>query len=137
MSGPEQTGREMIRLIRSYANDLQALAYLPLEWFFHFVSMLPYRKDPKQVEFIQRPYYSLKDTPFRDCDDKSILMASWAYLRKIPVRLVAGGKGRQLTHVFPEFLIKGRWIAMDATYRGFMPGTQRKYGIKKVLGVLR
>ena len=135
LTSVNQTGRKMIQIIRKYANDIGDLAYLPLKEYFYYIATLPYYKDPLAVEFVQRPKYSLRDTPFRDCDDKTILMASWAYLNNFPCRIVAVGMKR-LSHVFSEFKLDGMWITMDATYPHSQPGKSRYWPKRHCFGVV-
>lgn len=135
LTSVEQTGRKMISIVKRFAHDIGCLSYLPLLDYFYYVASIPYQKDPIAIEFIQRPKYSLNSSPFCDCDDKTILMASWAYLNHIPCRIVAVGKQR-LSHVFSEFFLEGEWIPLDATYPHSEPAVFKQWPIRKILGVL-
>ena len=131
----DQTGKKMIQIIKKYSQDLGALSHIPLLDFFNYVCTLPYYKDPLHVEFLQRPKHSLNSTPFRDCDDKTILMASWCYQNRFPCKLVAVGIKR-LSHVYPEIYFNGDWFPIDATYPENKPFETRHYPKKKVLGIV-
>ena len=106
----------MMRLVEKYATDIKGFAAWPLEKYFDFVCRIPYRPDPKEQETISRPAHLLKsDFPYRDCDDKAILIGSWLYIHGVPFRYVSTSTrpdGR-LHHVFVE-LKSGEFL--DATY---------------------
>jgi len=117
--GKEQTGAEMYRLVDQTAADINGLSKIPLCDYFDLIKNIPYRRDIKPREIIARPRHLLK---FRnaglDCKKKSILLASWAKQNKIPFRFVATSKrkDRRVHHVFPQILLSGQYINVDATY---------------------
>ena len=53
-----------------------------------------------------------------DCDDKSILIASYLHLNKIKFRFIGGSrkKNSPLHHVWVQAYIDGEWVNLDATY---------------------
>jgi hypothetical protein len=119
------TGKLMRELSVRYANDVSMFAHLSIIEFYDMVKNIPYKEDPKKVEFLQRPYYTLNQRgKGGDCDDKCIVMGAYLALAGIPFRFVAYGKkadGR-LHHVIVEALItndnntQGKWVHLDPTY---------------------
>lgn len=85
-----QTGSKMLYLVKRYWSDIGDLVNLDFETYFHKIASLPYIADPKNIEAIQRPLYSLSDNAyFRDCDDKAILIGCWCYGNTVPFRFIA------------------------------------------------
>ena len=111
-----QTGEEMRRLVLQYWEDLGAWLRAPFMDFFNFVCALPYYDDPEDCETVSRPRYTLNPNyrP-RDCDDKSVLLASWIHGNGARSRFVAVStqKSGELNHVFVQ-LEDG--TDLDATY---------------------
>lgn len=125
----QDTAAEMVRLVRTYHKDLGALANLPLPEFFNLVKNLPYRPDPKNIESIARPRLTLRPAwPWRDCDDKAILLASWAYSNFVPFRFIATAakKNIPLHHIFIE-LQGDKNIFLDGTYSKNIFGETPKF----------
>jgi len=139
---PRQTAKEMARLATVYAGDLGELAKLPLPRFFDLVRKLPYRADPKHAETLSRPRYLLeKDYPFRDCDDKAILMGAYCHANGHGFGCYASSTkaGGQLHHVWTVASIKGKDIILDPTYRhhrlGELPQREKITRIEKLIEV--
>lgn len=111
-----QTGREMIRLVKTYSSDLGPWLDVPFIVFFNHVCKLPYFDDPEGVETVSRPKYLL-DPEYRprDCDDKSILCACWWHAHGVKCRFIAVSTQNDGTpnHVFLQ-LENG--VDIDATY---------------------
>lgn len=59
-----------------------------------------------------------------DCDDMTILLGAMLLSTGHPVRLALVGfrpdKPHVYSHIYPEVLLQGRWIPLDATIRGPM-----------------
>lgn len=143
--GAEQTGAEMLRIAKTYSEDVAAFDCYTLSQFYDLVKSLTYKKDPPGIEHISRPAAILsKNAKFRDCDDKSTILASYI-LRKnakarsgrsvIPFRFVGSSlrEDGHLTHVFVEALINGRPRVLDATYPKNEMFAQKKYTAYKPL----
>lgn len=131
----EQTAKAIKNLVKNYSGDLSEvfvtngkqntrLTDLTLLQFFNFVKNIPYRQDPKPVEVISRPEHILR---FRalgmDCKKKTILVASYLTEKNIPVRYI-GMSNRpdgMVHHIFPQGLINGQWMNLDATYKHYKP----------------
>ena len=122
-----QTADEMRRLSCSYCSDLGPWLKVPFYDFYVHVCELPYIDDPVDVETVSRPAFTLQyDYAPRDCDDKSVLLASWMVGNGEAVRFVASSTrpDKMLHHVFVQ-LKNGLYV--DATYRknkdyfGFYP----------------
>lgn len=125
-----QTVNRMFAIAREYASDLAPFADYSIYDFYNLVRALPYRADPEGVETIIRPKYTVRaDWPlWRDCDDKTILIVAFAFMKGYETRLAcvgtrdyihkAGGgwKPAGPHHVYPEIKIAGDWIPFDATY---------------------
>jgi len=85
-----QTGSKMLYLTKRYWTDIGNKVDWSFQDYFRFIADLPYIADPKNIEALQRPLYSLSNEAyFRDCDDKSILIACWCYGNYVPFRFIA------------------------------------------------
>jgi hypothetical protein len=114
-----QTAREMERLVRTYSKDLGSKAKWNLPRIYSHVRALEFRPDPPGAETVSRPALTLqKDYPWRDCDDKAIILGSWCYENGIPFFFRASSKhpSKKLHHVYAVCKIKGKEIPLDATY---------------------
>lgn len=116
----QDTGREMYRMASAWKQDMAPYATLALSQVFNLLKSIPYRPDPPDEEFLQRPRYTLTRTGAGgDCDDKAIASGAWAHLNGIPFRFVAVSRYPRpalLHHVYTEMYIGQRWIAFDPTY---------------------
>lgn len=120
LQSPEQTAGEMVRLVKTYCKDIGERAKWPIVRFFDFVRNLEYRADPLNNETISRPAFLLQENwPARDCDDKSILLASWCECNGVPWKFVAKSDRPdcRLHHVYVMACFKGKWKTLDATYK--------------------
>lgn len=114
-----QTAEQMRRLTEQYYTDLGGWLRVPLMQYYLFVCTLPYVSDPIGVETVSRPLYTLqRDYRPRDCDDKSVLLASWCHGNGIKKRFVSTSTrpDKRLCHVFLQ-LENG--LLMDSTYPKF------------------
>ena len=119
LESPQDTAREMRRIVETYHSDLGDLVNLPINEFYELVKALPYRADPKGLEFVSRPLYTLKkDFPIRDCDDKAVLLGAYLYANGIPFKFIGSSKKSDgsLHHVYVNALINGKELVLDATY---------------------
>jgi hypothetical protein len=115
LNTPVYTGEKMVSLVKNYYKDLGHFLKWPLCDFLSFVSRLKYLPDPIGQETISRPRHLLNASfPFRDCDDKSILVASYLYAHFIPFRFIAIStkNSGDLHHV----LVKTAKNLIDCTY---------------------
>ncbi len=111
------TGQEMRRLVENYHTDAAKFDNMSLEAAFNIVKNLPYKADRKEV--LHRPAFILSDSAiYRDCDDKSILLGSILYRKKIPFRFVAvsGKPDKKLHHVLIIAKVNNENKVLDATY---------------------
>ena len=109
----------MLRLIETYWEDVIFFKSHTLLDFFNLVKNLKYIPDAKGIEIIHRPKHTLKrNVKYRDCDDKSILLGSFLYMKKIPFRIVAVSNkpDKKIHHVLLQAIIKGQKVILDATY---------------------
>lgn len=114
-----QTADQMRRITEQYYSDLGMWLRVPLFDFYLHVCALPYVSDPVGVETVSRPAYTLKyDYKPRDCDDKSVLLASWCQGNGLKKRFVSTSTrpDRRLCHVFVQ-LENG--LLLDSTYPKF------------------
>ena len=115
-----QTIGEMFRLAGAYAADLERLphGFDNIFQVYNYVRDLPYHEDPRGLETVSRPVYTLSGEwqgP-RDCDDKTVIILAAAKKFGIPARAIVCGEGSAPHHVYPELLLSGQWIPFDATY---------------------
>ena len=111
-----QTAAEMRRLSCRYCSDLGGWLCVPFLDYYRHICELPYYPDPPEVETVSRPLYTLMpDYSPRDCDDKSVLIASWLHAHGDPVRFVATSTKPDgtLCHVFVQMQ---NGLLIDATY---------------------
>lgn len=129
LRGNSQTAGSMYMLADRFAGDLKNFKNLSLSDFFRRVANLRYRKDPRGAEIVARPKwgFSLARGGGIDCKKKSVIMAGFLNLKKIPNRFV-GSSTRPKTffgkppihHVFVQGLFcdadRCKWKNVDATY---------------------
>lgn len=138
----KQTGREMYRVTRRYAHDLDRirvargrtltpLSRLTLHELHTVVKKLPYERDVSPVEVVARPLASIKlaGSYGIDCKKKAAIMGAWCELHGFPWRYVCGSTradGR-IHHVWPQIQTGRQWRNIDATYPEY-----RMFGVKQV-----
>lgn len=119
LQGIQQTGALMERLTKQYYTDIAAYADLSLKDFFNTVKRQKYIADPKKIEFVQRPKFSLNPlAKFRDCDDKAVEIGSYLYWHGVPLRYLAVSNrpDGKIHHVLVQAEINGARKIIDATY---------------------
>lgn len=137
------TGPLMERMVRRYHRDMLPWAHLSLAAIFEIVKNIPFRPDPPCEETLMRPIYTMRrQGTGGDCDDKCIVIASWAYLHGGRNVLHRSGPLKQydykfvavrrpdrfdLHHVFLELYINGMWVHVDPTYSFNTLGREREY----------
>jgi hypothetical protein len=115
----DQTGAAMKALVKKYAMDMAPYASRPLMEVFDTVKMLPYIPDPKGVESLHRPLFTMQEwypETGRDCDDKAVAIAAWAELNGIPWDFEIVGRGTKYHHVRAMMQLNGKWWTVDPTY---------------------
>ena len=132
LESPQQTAREMLRIAQQYAGDLGEMARWPVKRFFDHVRKLPYRPDPPKAETLSRPLHTLKENfPFRDCDDKAILMGAWCHANGVPFGFYASStrKDGRLHHVWTVAEFPAGPVVLDPTYNhhkiGILPQREK------------
>ena len=132
LESPQQTAREMLRIAQQYAGDLGEMARWPVKKFFDHVRKLPYRPDPPKAETLSRPLHTLKENfPFRDCDDKAILMGAWCHANGVPFGFYASStrKDKRLHHVWTVAEFPAGPVILDPTYNyhkiGILPQREK------------
>jgi hypothetical protein len=116
-----QTGAEMVRLVKTYHEDVAPFDNLTLSEYYSLIKKIPYRLDPQTMEYVQRPKYSIGswqlNTPC-DCDDKAICIGAWLYRKGIPFQFLAVSlrADKKLHHATLRAKINGEWKIIDATY---------------------
>src|SRR4029453_4868845 len=77
-----------------------------------------YARDIFRVELLHTPRRML-ELKAGDCDDMTILLGSMLLSTGHPGRLVLVGfpppRPHLYSHIYPEVLVRGRWLALDAT----------------------
>lgn len=132
-----QTAQEMVRLARAYKEDMAPYASFSVQELFDFLKAIPYRADPKGLEYLQRPYYTVNQLGAGgDCDDKAICVAAWALCQGKPFRYVAVSrkKDKPLHHVFAEVKIGTEWVGVDPTYSHHVLNQRPPYARREVIG---
>ena len=130
LSDKSQTVAEIRRLAREYSHDLSKyrlrgspLDRLSLRAFYDFARAIPYRMDKSPVEVVSRPDHIIRHgvTVGVDCKKKCILMLAYANRNGIPARIITSSKraDKRHHHIFPQFLIGGQWVNVDATYPNY------------------
>ena len=156
----EKTIREMFRLIDRAKTDaeFQKLIYglvnaaMPRQWkdyrrelsvvFNWYKNNIDYRRDPHGVELLQDVWATL-DRKRGDCDDATIWLGAAAGILGSPIRIVTVSTRRDKSpnHVYPEALVGGSWLGLDATVQGSSVGwtppsvTARKVWTRREVGL--
>jgi len=144
-----QTARRIKHLIETFYLDLQlcfisrhgkqtSLDKLTLPEFFTFVKNIPYRRDPRPVEVVARPYYIIKHRALgMDCKKKSVLCGSFLRIKNYKYRAIGSSQrpDKRVHHIFfqlfdPE---KKDWRNVDATYPHNVLFDQKKVSHWEVL----
>lgn len=128
----EQTAKKIYQIVNEFYLDLHSVMVpvkkrgqtlrasdLSLQEFFDIVRNIPYRRDPRPVEVVARPYYLFKHQKLGiDCKKKAILIASYLKANGIPFRFIGSSNrpDRRIHHIFPQALIDGEYKNVDATY---------------------
>lgn len=113
----EKTVLKVFEFTEKYFTDVIFLESQTPEEVFNFVKNLEYKPDPKNIEFISRPKFSIFENNLpRDCDDKTLIITSYAKLKNIPFKIAVIGKENQPHHIFPILKLNKEWVYFDATY---------------------
>ncbi len=114
----QQTASNMYRIAFAWKEDMAEYASLNLSELFDLLKNIPFNPDPPDMELLQRPWYTLNEQgPGGDCDDKSICVGAWCWLRGIPFRFVAvSADDSPLHHVLTQLYIQNQWQDFDPTY---------------------
>ena len=127
LHGKDETVQRIISLANRFRDDVPD--GIPLKAWFDRVRLIPYRRDPHGVEVAARPSHSLRYGPTVgiDCKKKCILMVAWAIKNGVPWRVITSSKraDKRHHHVFPQFLISGKWTNADATYPQYKVGEKK------------
>jgi len=129
----EQTARKIKDIVNRFYFDLDAifvargksnmkLSDFSLPAFFDFVRKIPYRRDPRPVEVVARPYYLFKHRNLGiDCKKKSILIAAFLKSKGIPYRFIGSSNraDKKIHHIFPQAKIDNEYVNVDATYKEY------------------
>lgn len=132
----EQTGDQIGRLARQYWADMADLATSSPQEVFAYIQSIPYRKDPPDVELVQRPlFFRMEAARGADCDDRATAVAAWAVAARYPWRVVAVSRrpDKRLHHVFTEIKLGDQWVPMDPTYPTSGFGRPENWTHRKIL----
>lgn len=127
-----QTARRIKHLCEQYYRDLTLcfvmkdgkqipLSDLSLKEYFDFVRQIPYRRDPRPIEIVARPYYIIKHRSLgMDCKKKGTLICSFLRIKNYKYRAI-GSSSRpdgQIHHIYFELYDPKmkQWKTVDATY---------------------
>lgn len=120
---------------KDYRGELSTV----LNWFKRNVD---YRRDPFGVELLQDVWATL-DRGRGDCDDATVWICAAAQILGCPTRIVTVSTrpDKEPVHVYPEAMVGGRWLGLDATVPGSFVGwkpphvTDTKVWTRKELGL--
>lgn len=114
----DKTILKIIEFAKKYKNDLLQYRNKSFKEFYDIVKSLPYIPDPKNIETLSRPIYTMNPNHSpRDCDDKTLAICSFCELKNIPYKIIVTGKKNRFHHVFPVVNLSGSsFIIADATY---------------------
>ncbi|MCE9499014.1 MAG: hypothetical protein K8R21_00615 [Leptospira sp.] len=114
----KQTVSKVFEFAERYKADLEFLKNMTIFEFYNLVRALPYHPDPKGEETVVRQKYTIQPEwkGARDCDDKTLLILSFANLKNIPGQAVVCGQGERPHHIYPEIELNGKIFPADATY---------------------
>lgn len=129
----EQTARKIKALVNSFYNDLDSIFVinrgtnvkvpdLSLQDFFNLLKNIPYRRDPRPVEVVARPYYLFKYRNLGlDCKKKAIMSAAYAKYRGLPYRFIGSSNrpDKKIHHIFVQIKLDGEWLNFDNTYKEY------------------
>lgn len=121
------------RLAAQYNQDLDLFKDCSFKEFFNFVSKkIAYREDPKNMEFVSRPFFTIK-MGYGDCDDKTVLCLAFFIMQNISCgfSIVASPGKTQVHHIFPFFIHNDKKIDYDATYPSGKIGEKREWAIRR------
>ena len=113
----EKTIFKIFEFANKYYTDVIFLDCKTPKEVFEIVKNLDYKADPKGIEFLSRPLFSIfeKNLP-RDCDDKTLIICCYAKLKGIPYKIAVTGRNKHPHHVFPILCLNNSWVIFDATY---------------------
>ncbi len=101
---------------KDYRGELSTV----LAWYKRNVD---YRRDPHGVELLQDVFATL-DRGRGDCDDATVWLCAAAAILGCPTRIVTVSTrpDKEPVHVYPEAMVGGRWLGLDATVPGSFVG---------------
>jgi hypothetical protein len=127
-----QTARRIKHLCEAFYLDLNLcfivrdrrqipLSKLSLQEYFDFVKNIPYRKDPKPLEIVARPYYIIKHRALgMDCKKKGTLICAFLRIKNYKYRAIGSSSrpDQQVHHIYFELYepTERKWKPVDATY---------------------
>lgn len=128
-----QTARKIKELVNKFHTDLDSIFVvvrgnntkitdLSLSDFFDLVKNIKYRRDPRPVEVVARPYYLFKYRHLGlDCKKKTILCAAYFKYRGLPFRFIGSSDrpDKKIHHIFPQVKIDNEYLNFDATYSNY------------------
>lgn len=126
----EQTARKIKDIVNKYYSDLDSIFVinrgvntkivdLSLQDFFNLVKNIKYRRDPRPVEVVARPYYLFKYRGLGlDCKKKSIICGAYFKYRGLDFRYIGSSDrpDRKIHHIFPQVKLDNEYLNFDATY---------------------
>ena len=113
----EKTVLKIFEFSKKYSSDVLFLESKTPDEVFEFVKNLKYKPDPKGIEFLSRPKFSVFENNLpRDCDDKTLIITCYCELKNIPYKIAVTGKNNSPHHIFPILKIFDNWVYFDATY---------------------
>jgi hypothetical protein len=144
-----QTARRIKHLVETFYLDLDRiylvisgkktrLSWLSLQEYFNLVKNIPYRRDPKPIEIVTRPYYIFKYSKLgMDCKKKGAAIAAYLRYKNYKYRAIGTSQrpDKRIHHIFFQFFDpkKAEWITADATYKTGKIGEKKHFTKWEVL----
>lgn len=130
-----QTARRIKHLCEQFYLDLNLcfivkgnrqipLSKLTLPEYFDFVKNIKYRRDPKPIEIVARPYYLIKHRALGlDCKKKGTLICAYLRIKNYKYRAIGSSTRPDgaIHHIYFELFDPDakEWKTVDATYKQY------------------
>lgn len=137
-----QTARRIKHLVEQFYTDLDLcfvqrgnrlvpLSKITLQEFFDFVKNIPYRKDPKPIEIVARPYYIVKHRKLgMDCKKKAVAIGAFLRMKNFKYRAIGSSNrpDQKVHHIYLQLFDPDEmeWKNVDATYSHYKLFEQKK-----------
>lgn len=121
ISDVRETAWWIARVAAAFCRDCEGMKDWSPTQVYRRLKMLPFRPDPKGLESLQRPLFTLDphwEGP-RDCDDKTLAFVAWGFVkpdRRVRFRICRDRNARSWHHVYPGLLLPAGFYPLDPTF---------------------